>query len=204
MVSLAYLYAKFIKKCRGTAILNSRIDLTSRVEPGSTVINTSMSKHSFCGYDCSIQSCSIGAFSSIGSKVSIGGAVHPMHFVSTSPVFLSHKDSIKAKFANHSYLPEIHTTIGNDVWICDGVYIKAGINIGDGAIVGMGAIVTKDVAPFSIVAGNPATHIRMRFDTDIVVALTKMKWWLKSDAELVRLGPFFNNPRLMLEMEGLL
>lgn len=50
--------------------------------------------------------------------------------------------------------------IGNDVWIgCMSVVLK-GVTIGEGAIVGAGSVVTKDVPPYTIVAGNPAQVIR--------------------------------------------
>lgn len=49
--------------------------------------------------------------------------------------------------------------IGNGVWIGSGVKVLPGVHIGDGVIVGAGSVVTKDVAPYSIVAGIPAKII---------------------------------------------
>ena len=200
----SYFFSRTLKKLRGSAIASSSIDSTSKVESGCTVVNSTMSRHSFCGYDCSILNCNIGAFCSIANRVSIGGVRHPTEFVSTSPVFLSHKDSVKAKFAGHDYLPVVRTVVGNDVWIGEGAFLKAGITIGDGSIIGMGAVVTKDVAPYSIVGGNPARLIRLRFEQDIVEALLKMKWWELPGSELQRLGSAFDDPRAMLRNEGLL
>jgi acetyltransferase-like isoleucine patch superfamily enzyme len=111
---------------------------------------------------------------------------------------------VKAKFASHKYLPVVRTTVGNDVWIGEGVFVKAGITIGDGAVIGMGAVITKDVPPYSIVAGNPARFIRFRFDNDVVEALLEMKWWNFPDSELFRLGASFNDPRALLRAEGFL
>ena len=54
--------------------------------------------------------------------------------------------------------------IGNDVWIGDRVLILPGVHIGDGSIIAAGAVVTKDVPPYSIVAGVPARKIRDRFE----------------------------------------
>lgn len=204
MSFISYLYARVLRKARGSALASSSIHETSKIESGSTIVNSTMSRHSFCGYDCSILNCNIGAFCSIASRVSIGGVRHPIEFVSTSPVFLSHKDSVKEKFAGHDYLPAVRTIVGNDVWIGEGVLIKAGVTIGDGSVVGMGAVVTKDVAPYSIVGGNPARLIRLRFEQEIVDALLRMKWWELPDSELQRLGPAFNDPRAMLRNEGLL
>lgn len=204
MSSMSYILSRALKKLRGAAILRSNIHTTSKICSGSSFVNSTMARHSYCGYDCSILNCNIGAFCSIAGKVSIGGAMHPTDFVSTSPVFLSHKDSVKTKFARHDYLPILLTVIGNDVWIGEGALIKAGVTIGDGSVVGMGAVVTKDVAPYSIVGGNPARLIRFRFEQEIIEALLKMKWWDLPDSELLRLGPTFNDPRAMLRDEGLL
>jgi phosphonate metabolism protein (transferase hexapeptide repeat family) len=68
-------------------------------------------------------------------------------------------------------------TIGHDVWIGHGVTITAGVTIGDGAVVGAGAVVTKDVAPYTIVGGVPATPIRRRFTEAQAEALQAIAWW---------------------------
>jgi acetyltransferase-like isoleucine patch superfamily enzyme len=125
-----------------------------------------------------------------------------MHFVSTSPVFLSHKDSVKAKFASFAYNPVVTTAIENDVWIGANAIIKSGTTIGNGAVVGAGAVVTKDVAPYSIVAGNPAVHIRFRFPDDIVAKLIESAWWELSDEELRHFASDFNDPEAFIRRKG--
>lgn len=52
--------------------------------------------------------------------------------------------------------------IGNDVWIGAHAVILAGVAIGDGSVIAAGAVVTKDVAPYSVVAGVPARVIKKR------------------------------------------
>lgn len=193
-----YIYNKVLKKIRGSAIKDSIVHLTSKIESGSSFINSTIHKHSFIGYDCSFINVDVGSFSSIASNVTVGGISHPMHFVSTSPVFLSHEDSVKAKFAHHVYLPEIRTYIGNDVWIGEGVFIKAGVKIGTGSVIGMGSIVTKDIEPYSIVAGNPAKVIRFRFDDEVIAGLLKSEWWEGTEEYLERYGKLFNDPRAFL------
>jgi acetyltransferase-like isoleucine patch superfamily enzyme len=51
-------------------------------------------------------------------------------------------------------------TVGNDVWIGANACVLRGVALGEGAIVGTGSVVTKDVPPYTIVAGNPARVIR--------------------------------------------
>ena len=51
-------------------------------------------------------------------------------------------------------------TIENHVWIGAGATILKGVTLGEGCVVGAGSVVTKDVAPHTIVAGNPAKVIK--------------------------------------------
>lgn len=73
--------------------------------------------------------------------------------------------------------PGQDTIIGNDVWIGQGARILPGAHLGDGAIVGAGAVVAGRIPPYTIVAGNPARVIRVRFDPRQVAALLEIAWW---------------------------
>ncbi len=194
-----YYWMKIIKKIRGVAIKNSFIDKTSKIESGTQFINSNMNKHSFCGYDCDINSCDIGSFTSIANGVIIGGGMHPISWVGTSPVFYKGRDSIKAKFSEYEREDVKKTIIGNDVWIGNNCLIKQGVTIGNGAVVGMGSIVTKDVEPYTIVAGNPAKLIRKRFDDDTIQRLLKSKWWELDDLKLLKYAKNIKNPEKFLQ-----
>lgn len=52
--------------------------------------------------------------------------------------------------------------IENDVWIGSSCCINKGIRIGKGSVVGAGSVVTKDIPPYTVVAGVPAKFIRKR------------------------------------------
>lgn len=67
--------------------------------------------------------------------------------------------------------------IGSDVWIGAKSTIMSGIKIGHGAIVAAGAVVTKDVEPFSVVGGNPAKHLKYRFEKQQIRDLLDIAWW---------------------------
>ncbi len=67
--------------------------------------------------------------------------------------------------------------IGNDVWIGQDVMILGGVTVGDGAIVGAGAVVTRDVAPYAVVAGNPAVVVKLRYTERQIRQLLRIRWW---------------------------
>lgn len=67
--------------------------------------------------------------------------------------------------------------IGHDVWIGNSATILSGITIGHGSVIGTNALVTRDVAPYSIVGGNPATLIRKRFEEEKIAFLLALAWW---------------------------
>ena len=71
-----------------------------------------------------------------------------------------------------------HVVIGNDVWVGQNVIITASVSyIGDGAVIGAGAVVTKDVPPYAVVVGVPATILKFRFDDEQIKVLQELKWW---------------------------
>jgi len=191
---IRYVLAKIVKKARASAIKNSTVHRSSKIESGTSFVDSTMGRYSFCGYDCEIYRANIGAFTSIANGVIIGGARHPMEWVSMSPVFYAGRDSVRTKFAEHLLVAPDLVNIGNDVWIGRAAILLSGISVGDGAVVGAGSVVTKNVPPYAIVAGNPARLIRYRFTDEIMEKMMEIKWWNFPDAQLRRMGKYFNQP----------
>lgn len=116
----------------------------------------------------------VGSFCSFSTGVTILlGGEHRTNWVTTYPF---HR--VLREFENLQYpSTKGDVSIGNDVWIGKNALILSGVTIGDGAVVGAGSVVTRDVPPYSIVAGNPARLVRKRFDDDTIGKLLKIKWW---------------------------
>lgn len=195
MMTLGYLYAKFFKRIiRGKSILNSSVDKTAKIYSGCQFYNSSLGKYSYCGYDCEVINCDIGAFCSIAGGVIIGGAQHPLNWVSTSPVFYNISGGTGRHLGCLDAPQTKRTIVGNDVWIGQRAIVMQGITIGNGAVIGAGAVVTKDIPPYAIVAGVPAKIIRYRFDDKVIKGLQDSLWWECSDAELRENSKYMNNP----------
>jgi hypothetical protein len=67
--------------------------------------------------------------------------------------------------------------IHNDVWIGQGATLRGGLSIGSGAVLAAGSVVARDVPPYCIVAGNPASVIKIRYKADVISALLDIAWW---------------------------
>jgi len=120
----------------------------------------------------------IGKFCMIASDVTfiMNGANHLTDAVSTYP-FAIFGNGWENAMEGKTYPTKGDTIIGNDVWIGYKAMIMAGVTIGDGAIIASRSVVTKDVAPYSIVGGNPAKEIKKRFSEEQIEKLLTLKWW---------------------------
>ena len=120
----------------------------------------------------------IGKFCMIASDVTfiMNGANHLSDAISTYPFAIFGEDWSIA-MEGKEYPTKGDTTVGHDVWIGYGVTIMPGITIGDGAIIATKSVVTKDVAPYTIVGGNPAKEIKKRFSEEKIKKLLDIKWW---------------------------
>jgi acetyltransferase-like isoleucine patch superfamily enzyme len=136
----------------------------------------------------------IGSFCSIAPGVIIvAHAEHPTDLPSTFPFRSLMFDGMESWMGLHNRdaVAQGPVRIGHDVWIGMNAIILSGTTIGTGAVIGAGAVVHKDVAPYEIVAGNPARHLRFRFAADIIERLLATRWWELSDREIEDLGDKF-------------
>ncbi len=159
--------------------------------------DTDFEKHVTHHYDFIGDKLIIGKFCQIAAGVNfvMNGANHQMNAVTTFPFYIF--EGWKQKVPPLNKMPlKGDTIIGNDVWIGQNVTILPGVHIGDGAIIGLNSVVGSDVAPYTIVAGNPAKVIRKRFDNQLIKLLLKLKWWDKSIKEINDLIPILTDNNL--------
>ncbi|RDV13837.1 antibiotic acetyltransferase [Pontibacter diazotrophicus] len=120
----------------------------------------------------------IGKFCMIASGVTfiMNGANHLSDAITSYPFAIfgnGWQDAMNGK----AYPSKGDTVIGNDVWIGYKATVMAGVKVGDGAIIAANATVTRDVAPYTIVGGNPAKEIKKRFSEEQINELLAIKWW---------------------------
>jgi phosphonate metabolism protein (transferase hexapeptide repeat family) len=165
-------------------------ELGAYTEVGArTILNeVAMGDYSYVVNDGQITYTTIGKFCSIAAMIRINPGNHPMHRATqahftyrASAYFRGESDD--ADF--FAWRREHHCTIGHDVWLGHGAIVLPGRNIGTGAVIAAGAIVTKDVAPYTIVAGNPARPVRRRFSEAVEDGLMDLAWW-NWDHEMLR------------------
>jgi acetyltransferase-like isoleucine patch superfamily enzyme len=149
----------------GFLLRNCQVALTSRIERGSFLVNSSVGPYSYIGGGTYLNAVHVGNYCSIASGVKIGGMEHSWWWGSTSPRLSDHNISDR------------QTIIEDDVWIGANVVIRQGLRIGRGAVLGAGSVVLSDVDSYVIVAGVPAKVIRRRFSEDVVSQVVATKFW---------------------------
>lgn len=138
-----------------------------------------------------------GNYCSIAKSIRIFRANHPKGLFTSHPLLYNPVAGYVAK----DQLDRPPLSVGHDVWIGEWAVILPNVKtIGNGSIIGAGSIVTKDVEPYTIVAGNPARVLGTRFNSEIQSEFEASKWWeLKVDSlipEIERLNNIAksNNP----------
>lgn len=173
----------------------------------TTIAESEMGDYSYVVNDSNIIYTTVGKFVSIAAMTRINPGNHPMqratqaHFTYRASCYFD-GEADEAEFFD--WRRSFRISIGHDVWIGHGAIILPGRNIGIGAVVAAGAVVTKDVAPYTIVAGNPAKPIRRRFPETIAERLMQLAWWDWSHERLHgALGDFRKLPvEAFLEKHG--
>ena len=179
-----------------------KIDATSRFE-GPTSVIASIAPGAFLdiGAFCNLSGGTLnnlraGRYCSIASGVITGTHEHPTDWLTTSRTayypevngwdeLLAGERAAEIRAKSRPFPGSCPvTTLGPDVWIGQGAFLKSGITVGAGAIIGARATVLKDVPPYAIVVGTPGRVLRLRFPDAIVERLLASEWWRYSIYDL--------------------
>jgi phosphonate metabolism protein (transferase hexapeptide repeat family) len=170
------------------SVRESQLGAYTEVGARTILLEVAMGDYSYVVNDAQITYTTIGKFCSIAAMTRINPGNHPMH--RASQAHFTYRagayfpgESDEAEFFDWRRQHRVH--IGHDVWVGHGAIILPGRSIGTGAVVAAGAVVTKDVPPYTIVAGNPARPIRKRFADEIASRLEDLAWW-DWDHEMLR------------------
>lgn len=158
----------------------SKLGFFSWLYPNGIVYSSEIGDYSYAQKNCSIWHSIIGKYCSLSWNVSIGGGEHDFRKVTThSILYAKMYGFVEGELYDRFSKPCI---IGNDVWVGAGAQILRGVKIGDGAVIAAGAVVTKNVKPYSIVAGVPAKKIGQRCSDELIEKMLMIKWWDFPDA----------------------
>lgn len=120
----------------------------------------------------------IGRFCSLSDQVTIIlGGNHRSDWVTTYPFTAFPEQWPEAAAIQGHPASKGDIIIGHDVWIGYGATILSGVTIGSGAVIGAQAVVSSNVAPYTIMAGNPAREVKKRFDDPTIGRLLQLAWW---------------------------
>jgi phosphonate metabolism protein (transferase hexapeptide repeat family) len=181
-------------------VRDSKLGAYTQVGARTKLLEVTLDDYSYVVNDSDIAYTTFGKFCSIAAMTRINPGNHPMHRATQSHVtyrasayFPGEQDEAQF-FAWRCAHPVV---VGHDVWVGHGAIILPGRTIGTGAVVVAGAVATRDVAPYAIVAGNPARVIRPRFPVDTADRLQRLAWWNWDHARLRAALPDFR--RLSIE-----
>jgi len=175
-------------------VKGSTLGRYTEVGARTRLLECTLGDYSYIVSDGDMAYTTAGKFCSIAAMTRVNPGNHPMqrasqaHFTYRASAYFDGEADEDAFF---DWRRSHRVCIGNDVWIGHGAIVLPGRKIGDGAVIAAGAIVTKDVAPYAIVAGNPARLVKRRFPDEISDGLVRLAWWDWSHEALRRALPDF-------------
>jgi phosphonate metabolism protein (transferase hexapeptide repeat family) len=157
------------------SLQNAGLGAYCEVGARTMLLDVQMGDYSYVVNDAQITYTTIGKFCSIAAMTRINPGNHPMHRATQAHFTYRASAYFPGEIVDWRKSHRVH--IGHDVWIGHGAIILPGRSIGTGAVIAAGAVVTKDVPRYTIVGGNPARPIKLRFSEDVAERLARLSWW---------------------------
>jgi len=164
----------------GASVHNCALGRFVEIGSQSRLNEVTMADYAYCDRFADIAYTKVGKFANIAAMSRINPGNHPTwraslhHFMYRASAYWEDTPDEESFF---QWRRDHDCELGADCWIGHGAIVLAGRNVGTGAVVGANAVVTKDVPDYAIVAGNPATIIKMRFPDTVAERLLALKWW---------------------------
>lgn len=130
--------------------------------------STTIWKHSYIWYRCSITKSSIWNYCSIANNILIWWGEHDINRISLNSIFYDNQRETLTKW---------DVIIGNDVWIWNWVIVRRWVKIWNWAVIWANSFVNHDIPPYAIAVWSPAKVIKYRFDEWKQKAIEKSKRW---------------------------
>ena len=161
-------------------ITDSTFGAYCEVGQGSRVQHSTFDDYAYCDRLSDIANTTVGKFANIAALTRIGPTDHPYanaslhHFLYRSALYW---DDLPDDAGFMAHRQSRRTVIGPDTWLGHGAIVKPEVTIGAGSIIAAGAVVTRDVPPYMIMAGIPATPLRARFTAAVADRMQALAWW---------------------------
>lgn len=170
-----------------------------RVNGAVFIQNSCIGDYTYIEAGVRVLASDIGKFCAIAPFAQIGLASHPIERdVSGHPAFYLHTPRLGYDLVDTTRHDDLQrTSIGHDVWVGAGALIRDGVRVGHGAVIAAGAVVVRDVDPYAIVGGVPASTIRHRFTPEEIAYLLDLAWWDRSE------GWIRDHAHLMSDLDAL-
>jgi phosphonate metabolism protein (transferase hexapeptide repeat family) len=162
------------------SVRNAKLGRFSEIKERVQFWDSELGDYSYVERHAEVIYARFGKFCAIASAARINALEHPIARVSQHKItyrpneyFLGAK--LDKEFRERRRAKTVET--GHDVWIGHGAIVMPGVRIGHGAVVAAGAVVSKDVAPYAIVAGIPAKFLKWRFAPKFGERIIALAWW---------------------------
>jgi len=161
------------------SISESELGRWTEVRHGARLNRSVLGDYTYLMERVQLDFTTIGKFGNIASDARLGPTNHPIdrpsahHFTYRSAMYDLGEDDPSV----FEWRADQPVEVGHDVWIGHGAVVLPGVEIGTGAVIGAGSVVTRDVEPYTVVAGVPAALIRRRFDPETAARIKATEWW---------------------------